>query len=190
MNKFLTGAIATAAGVALLMGGAGTFAYWNSSATPTTSTITAGNLAVTDAGSSTAVWKSGNTVINPANFKAAPGDVLTYTKTMNITATGDNLVATLGLGAGSITGATSGAADQALAAALTQSATLSASGTGIAPVVGSPNTYTVTAGTAGVSQSVTVTATITFPKGTAGQYNDAKTGAVNFSGLAVTLTQN
>lgn len=189
MNKFLTGAIATAAGVALLMGGAGTFAYWNSSATPAASTITAGNLAVADSGSA-AVWKSGNTVINPATYKAVPGDVLTYTKTMNITATGDNLVATLGLTPGSIAGATSGAADVALANALTQSAVLTATGTGITAVTGSPNTFTVAAGTAGVSQAVTVTVTVTFPKGTAGQYNDAKTGAVNLSGLAVTLTQN
>ncbi len=187
MNKLLKGAIAGAAGVALLLGGAGTFAYWNSSASIGGGTIVSGNLAVAS-NAAAGVWKSNGNVVNLATHKIVPGDSLTYTKTMDITATGDNLVATLGLDAASVTPSTTAAADVALAAYVTKSAVLTASGTGIS---GTGPTYTVTAGAAGVTQTVTVTVTINFPKSTtAGFENNTKLGSINLTNLAVTLTQN
>jgi len=188
MNKLLTGAIAGAAGVALLLGGAGTFALWNSSASVTGGNIVAGNLLVSDPGTA-AAWTANGTAITLASFKAVPGDVLKFTKTVNVTASGDNLVATLGLGTASITGATAGAADTALAGYLTANTVLAATGTAI---TGAGPTYTVTPGTTGISSSpVVVTATITFPKSlTAGFENSAKLGSVNLNNLTVTLTQN
>jgi alternate signal-mediated exported protein len=114
--------------------------------------------------------------------------VLTFTKTVNVTATGNNLVATLGLGAASITPTSASAADVALAAYLTKSAVLSATGTGIAA---SGANYVITAGTSGVTSTVTVTATITFPKNaTAGFENNTKLGSVSLADMAVTLNQN
>ena len=210
MNKLVKGAVATAAGVALLMGGAGTFAYWNDSVGITGATITAGNLLVTNATPSDGVWsvqKNGlttataTTIANIATFTASPGDKLTYTKKVSITATGDNLTATLALGAGSITAATTGTADTALAAYLSKTATISASGTGIAPI-GTTGTYLITPSTTGILKSpVTVTVTINYPKDpntvtNAGLNSTAVVnekasmlGSVSLSGLIVTVDQ-
>ncbi|MCU1558721.1 MAG: hypothetical protein JWN09_2716 [Microbacteriaceae bacterium] len=190
MNKLIKGAIAGAAGVALLLGGAGTFALWNSSASVAGGTIVAGNLLVADPGTA-GVWtvNGGATAITLSSYRVVPGDVLKYTKTVNVTASGDNLVATLGLGTASITPTAAGnAADVALAAYLNANAVLAASGSSITGT----GPYTVTAGTAGiVAQPVVVTATITFPKSaTAGIENAAKTGSVSLANLTVTLNQN
>lgn len=188
MNKLLKGAIAGAAGVALLLGGAGTFALWNSSASVTGGNIVGGNLLVADSGTAGA-WTANGAAITLAAFKAAPGDVLRFTKTVNVTASGNNLVATLGLGTASITGSTGAAADSALAGYLNANTVLAATGTAI---TGTGPTYTVTPGTAGITSSpVTVTATITFPKSaTAGAENTAALGSVNLNNLTVTLSQN
>jgi alternate signal-mediated exported protein len=195
MNKLVKGAIATAVGAALLMGGAGTFAYWNDSVGITGGSITSGNLAITDATPSNGVWtvqKDGTgtatTVPNIAAFVASPGDKFTYTKNVTITATGNNLSATLSLAPGSIVAASNTTANNALAAYLTTTSTVAASGTGI---TGTGPTYTVTPGAAGITnQTVTITVTITFPKSTtAGFENNTKLGSVNLTGLAVNLNQ-
>ncbi|GGL00895.1 hypothetical protein GCM10007382_21060 [Salinibacterium xinjiangense] len=200
MNKLVKGAVATAAGVALLMGGAGTFAYWNDSVGITGGTITAGNLVVTDATPTSGVWtvlKNGvgtaTTITNIATFVASPGDKFTYTKSVTITATGDNLTATLALGAGSITaaGTVPTAASTALAAYLTKTAGITAIGTGVTAgaVAG---TYIITPGTAGVTaRTVVVSVVIEFPKNALATTveNTTKLGSVTLSGLNVTLDQ-
>jgi alternate signal-mediated exported protein len=189
MNKLVKAAIAGAAGIALLLGGAGTFALWNSSTTVTSGTIVAGNLVVADSGTA-GTWTANGATIAIASYKAAPGDVLKFTKTVNVTATGDNLVATLGLGVASITPTTANkAADVALASALNSNAVLTASGSSI---TANGSAYTVAAGTAGiVAQPVVVTATLTFPKSTtAGAENAAELGSVKLNDFTVTLTQN
>lgn len=183
MNKLLKGAIAGAAGVALLLGGAGTFALWNDTATVNGGTIVAGNLDVTTDVSSGG-WSDVDGPIDLTTFMAVPGDVLTYTKDVEVTATGDNLVATLALGAAAISPSSSAAADSALAGYLTKTAVLSVSG---AAISGSGPTYTVAEGTG----LATVTVTITFPKhATAGAENSTMDGSVSLDGLNVTLTQN
>ena len=111
MNKLLKGAIAGAVGIALLTGGAGTFALWNSSTAVSGGTIVAGNLLVADSGTAGS-WSVNGHAVTLSSFKAAPGDTLTFTKTVNVTATGDNLVATLGLGAASITPSSTAPADR------------------------------------------------------------------------------
>jgi alternate signal-mediated exported protein len=196
MNKLVKAAIATSVGAALLMGGAGTFAFWNDQVGVSGANITAGTLTVTDPAPTNGVWqvqKDGTgtlTTVSIATFLASPGDKLTYTKTVKVTATGDNLVATLSLGAGSIAAATPvTSAGTDLAAALTKSASIAATGTGIT-AGGVAGTYTFTPGSTGITnQDVTVTVVITFPKGTAGQYNTTKTGAVTLSGLTVNIDQ-
>ena len=200
MNRLTKGSIAGAVGVALLLGGAGTFATWNSAVGVSGATITAGNLLVSDPTPSDGVWtvqKNGTgtaqTVSNISTFLASPGDKLTYTKKVKITATGDNLTANLTLGAGSITAAPApadAAASTALAGFLTKTAEITATGTGIAST--GLNTFSVTPGSAGITaQDVTVSVVITFPKSaTAGAENAAKTGAVTLSGLTVNLLQS
>ncbi len=193
MNKLAKATIAATFATALLLGGAGTLASWNSSANVSGGTIVAGNLVVTEpTPASAGVWTANGAAVDLASFRAVPGDALVLTKTMHITATGNNLVATLGITPGSITAPATGAtaADTALAAYLTSTATLTATGTGIS---GSNNVFTVTAGTAGVDQDVTVAVTITFPKNaTAGFGAEASTklGTVSLAALAISLTQN
>jgi alternate signal-mediated exported protein len=192
MNKLTKAAIAGGVGIALLLGGAGTLATWNSSTGITGGTIVAGNLLVSDPGP-IGTWTANGVALSASQFStflAVPGDVLVLTKTMKITATGNNLVASLSLAPGSIAGTTTGLADSALATYLTKTAVLTASGAGI---TGLGPSYTVTPGTTGVAQNVTVTVTISFPRnGTAGLVAEdaTKTGSVVLSGLAVTLTQS
>lgn len=187
MNKLFKGAIAGAAGVALLLGGAGTLASWNSSADVAGGKIVAGNLAVADTGTA-GTWTANGTAINISTFKAVPGDTLVYTKTMAITAQGDNLVANLALAPASISAVSTGAADVALASYLNKTAALSATGTGIS---GSGTSYTITAGANGVAQNVTASVTISFPKnGAAGFENNTKLGQVTLDKMALTLTQS
>ncbi|WP_066040282.1 alternate-type signal peptide domain-containing protein [Herbiconiux solani] len=185
MNKLAKGAIAGAAGIALLLGGAGTFAYWNDQAQVSGGTIVAGNLQVVNDGTA-GVWKDQTgSAINIATYKIVPGDTLTYTDDLTVTAVGNHLTATLGLGAQSIAGSTSATADTRLASYLTKNAVLAASGTGVTGT----GPYTITAGATGVTSVVTVTATIAFPRGAEGEYNDAKLGSVNLSNMNVTLAQ-
>jgi alternate signal-mediated exported protein len=200
MNKLVKGSIAGAVGVALMLGGAGTFATWNSSIGVSNSTITAGNLLVSDPTPTDGVWTvqkngagSAQAVSSIATFLASPGDKLTYTKKVKITATGDNLTANLSLGSGSIAAAPApadAAASAALATLLTKTAEITATGTGITST--GTNTFSVTPGSAGITaQDVTVSVVITFPKSaTAGAENAAKTGAVTLSGLTVNLLQS
>lgn len=181
MNKLVKGSIAAAAGIALLMGGAGTLAFWNDAETITGGTIVAGNLDIAPASPAVATdgWKNGSTAIsNISAFRIVPGDTLTYTKTFTVTAVGNNLTATAGLGALAITGSTASAADTALAGRLTKSAAFTVGGV-------STTTVNASAGT----QTVVVTATITFPNGTTAQDNPAKLGSVSLAAFDITLTQ-
>jgi alternate signal-mediated exported protein len=200
MNKLVKGAIAGAAGIALLLGGAGTFALWNSTANVTGGTIVAGNLVV-GAPVVPGTWKVAHADANGvygipvattlANFKASPGDQLTYTTKVPVTAAGDNLQAAVSLTPGSIAATDPNSnADKALAGFLAATTTVSMSGTGIS---GTAPTYTITAGKgAGISTTATITATITFSNdtvGNAGAENTAMLGSVDLSGIALTLTQ-
>ncbi|CAL4858618.1 alternate-type signal peptide domain-containing protein [Microbacterium sp. MM2322] len=190
MNNILKGTIAAGAGVALLLGGAGTFALWNASASTAGGTIVAGDLSITPVAEAPS-WtvNGGSPLSNLDGYPLVPGDVVTYSTDMTITATGDNLVATLDIDPASISPTSATApADVALADYLTANAVLDATGTGISA---GPAPYTVTAGADGVSEVVSVDVTITFPKSTtAGFENDTKLGSVDLDELAVTLTQN
>jgi alternate signal-mediated exported protein len=181
MNKLIKGSIAGAAGIALLLGGAGTLAFWNDDAVITGATITAGNLDIAPAATPGAGdgWKNSKGAVTIANYRVVPGDVLTYTQSFDVTATGDNLVATAALAPTAIKPvATTKPADVALAGALTSSAKFK---------VGTVETTTVTP--TGGKQTIVVTTTITFPNGTAAADNAAKLGAVNLADFTITLTQ-
>jgi alternate signal-mediated exported protein len=182
MNKLTKGAIATAAGVILLMGGAGTLASWNSSAnTGSSQTITAGALNVT--ANSDGVWKSGTTTITPSTFLIVPGDSVTYTQTFNLVASGNNLLFTLAVTPGAIAAkSASNPTDVALASAVSGSSIFAVAGSNITGSV-TPGTYKVT--TAGTI-TVTVTMAVTFPYAST---NSSQTGAVTFGNGAVTVTQ-
>ena len=103
MNKLVKGSIAGAAGIILLMGGAGSLAYWNDSAITDAGTITAGTLTI-DSESDGAWFETSDllTEIDAGDFLVVPGDSLTYVETFEVGATGDNLQATISANAASI----------------------------------------------------------------------------------------
>jgi len=206
MNKNVKASIAIAAGAVLLMGGAGSLAYWNDSQSvgANGSTITAGTLTATPG---TGGWTKsfydgagtqvGTTTSVPAlsSVRIVPGNRLVYTQQFTINATGNDLYFTITPTAGSITGASG--ADAALASALSSSTftvtnNAAASGTTIAPSTTS-GVYKVGAGS--TATTITVTWTISWPFGTTAPAsntsgdNAAKTGVVTLTGGAVTLTQ-
>lgn len=192
MNKLTKGAIAGAAGIALLLGGAGSFALWNGSATTSAGTVSVGTLNVASNGTPT--WQNtpnGGTAgaVTISSFKAVPGDTLTLTQKLNVTAMGDNLKATLSVDPASLVAPTPDAsgANAALKAALLTGMKVSVTGASNITQVGSTNSYTVTNSSA--PQTVTVVVTLPFPSGTAGD-NTTQTGNVDLSGLKFTLNQN
>lgn len=82
MNKLVKGSIAAAAGITLLMGGAGSLAIWNDSADTSAGSIATGELNITSTGPG--AWADGITLW-------VPGDTDTYTETFDIEAAGDNI---------------------------------------------------------------------------------------------------
>ena len=92
MNKSTKGAIAASAAAALLLGGAGSLAYWNAEGNIAGGTITAGELKLTNPAAG--VWTlNGTSVTDVAAVKIVPGDTLVYTGEWTIKATGQNLKA-------------------------------------------------------------------------------------------------
>lgn len=170
MNKMVKGAVATVAGVAILMGGAGTLAHWNTTAATEPTAISAGSLSL-DAGKGS--WDKSLDYI-------VPGDSLTYTVPLTLTGTGQDLWVKFALADGAIKPADpEDAADVALAKALVDSATFD---TGA--LKANKGAYHVGTG----AHDVTVAVTVEFPFGE-GADNATQNGAVSFSGFGVTATQ-
>jgi len=105
MNRLAKGAIATAAGGALLLGGAGTFALWNDALDHSVDqSITAGQLRFAETDPVDGGWyldAAGSTAL-PDTFTMVPGDTVYFVGAVNLLAQGDNLSATLGMDPGSI----------------------------------------------------------------------------------------
>jgi len=109
MNKLVTGAVAGAAGIALLLGGAGTFALWNASTEVNASSVASGTLSLTpsSAGSWTDVTNGRNAALTTAQvaaYKVVPGSKLQFTQPITIAASGTDLRADLTYDATSVTG--------------------------------------------------------------------------------------
>lgn len=95
MNKSYKGALAAGAAGTLLLGGAGSLAYWNSTATADSGAITSGTLGLTGVGCDSA-WKyNGGTADGTTVVLVVPGDSITKSCTFTVAATGDHLSATL-----------------------------------------------------------------------------------------------
>jgi alternate signal-mediated exported protein len=91
------GAIVTAAGVMLLVGGGGTLAVWNVQQNAAAGTVASGDLNLE---AREGVWTVAGangpiTIPNINNYQIVPGDTLTYTQSVDITLDGKNLLANL-----------------------------------------------------------------------------------------------
>ncbi|WP_052193540.1 alternate-type signal peptide domain-containing protein [Microbacterium sp. ZOR0019] len=180
MNKIAKSALAAAAGIALLMGGAGTLAAWSDgSFAPLASVISAGDLELSVP--SSGVWRDETgAVITLDGYRIAPGDTIIHETTMQLTAHGENLHGEILLDPASISAADPGAAaDVALADLLAASATHTLDGRPGLSFVAAPGT-----------QTVLVTTTIVWPDGgTTATDNAAMHGRATLGDLSFTVTQ-
>lgn len=97
MRKSTKGALAAGAAGVLLLGGAGSLAYWSDTATIDGGSVNSGTLALSDPTCDAAGWvyATGNAGAGEAVSLIVPGDTITKECTFSVTATGDNLQATL-----------------------------------------------------------------------------------------------
>jgi alternate signal-mediated exported protein len=115
MNKVTKGALATGAGVLLLLGGGGTLALWNTDEAITAGTVTAGQLDLTPDGvgawtvTNAAAGVTDQAIAVIGDYRAVPGDVLTFTQTVDVTLEGNNMEATLDITQGTVTDTFGGA---------------------------------------------------------------------------------
>jgi alternate signal-mediated exported protein len=166
MNKLVKGSIAGAAGIALLLGGAGTFAVWNDTASLSAETITAGSLTLDS--NNNGVWTKDGVAINPVTYRIIPGTTLEYTQTLSVNAVGNGIKADLSYSGLTATGD--------LDALVTKTMAVTSS---TATVNGSTLRFNAGAST------VNVKITVTFPQAaTAGQ-----NGTLDLSDVTFTLTQ-
>lgn len=101
MKKSTKGAFAAGTAAVLLMGGAGTMAFWTADAEVDGVAVTAGELKIIEDDCDTAVWtfdeeeaEAGKTY-DAASDLIVPGDVLTKTCSFEVQATGEHLRAEL-----------------------------------------------------------------------------------------------
>ncbi len=98
MNKMMKGSVAGATGVALLMGGFGTYALWSDSEDLAENHVQSGVLTIDTAAG---VYDDARTTGAANDWTAAdlmvPGDVVTYTQTFDVAGTGKNLQGTIAL---------------------------------------------------------------------------------------------
>jgi len=186
MNKLVKGSIAGAAGIALLLGGAGTFALWNDSQTVNGGNVQTGTLDIALSGSG--AWAdvspdAADTTWVVATDRLVPGDTVTFTQSVTIVATGKNLEAELAYAAGSIVVA------PALVPYIdiTLTATKTSGDATIAPAA-APDTYTIVP-VAGGSSVFEVVITVAFDPATSGQIGQTLATGVNLTAASFTLVQ-
>lgn len=172
MKKTTAAAVAAAVGAALLLGGAGTLAYWNDTATSTDQTISSGSLALDTV--TAGVWTVTNGAVVDAPFTGGivPGDVLTGVVTVPVTLEGQNIEATL-----LVDNLELELADVAVPTDLAEALDLAVVEVGTE--AGDTATFTE-------SDDVEVTVTVTFPMGTAGEYNTTALKAFESGNLVFT----
>lgn len=91
-TTLVKGSAAIALGAALLLGGGGTLANWNASATTAPGTIVAGDLNVEN--TMAGVWKDRNgDPVTISTYKVVPGDKLTFTQDLAVTLKGNKMAA-------------------------------------------------------------------------------------------------
>ena len=93
MNKMIKGSIAGATGIALLMGGFGTYALWSDSEGVDSGTVQSGTLDIVSVGNVS--WADVSTNKTAAAWQASdamvPGDKVTMTRSVTMDASGKNL---------------------------------------------------------------------------------------------------
>lgn len=94
MNKLVKGSLAGSAGIVLLMGGFGTYAVWQNSTAADLGSVGSGSLSIDKVGTPT--WTSSAGDWSPTDLMV-PGDTVTETVPLDVTASGKDLKAELSL---------------------------------------------------------------------------------------------
>lgn len=94
MNRSTKGALAAAAAGALLLGGAGSLAYWSDTENVSGGIFTSGYLRLTDNTCATATWKLDGGA-DYTTQRIVPGDTLTKSCTFSIDGVGDHMTVSL-----------------------------------------------------------------------------------------------
>jgi alternate signal-mediated exported protein len=201
MKKITKAAIAGTVGAALLVGGAGSLAFWTDTATPVAVDIQSGqlDLGLVAAGTWTiqqnapGVSPAQNVtpapVFVPASDKIVPGDVLTTTVNVPVVLDGKNIKGKLEVNVQALVAGSTpvAAADTALIAALNAGGVkvTKIDGTAVAAGVTSANLSGPS-----LNRTVPVEISVTFPWGndTTSTFNTAMLGKVKFQ-ASYTLTQ-
>lgn len=175
MNKTAKGALAAGTAAVLLMGGAGTLAYWTDSVEGGAGTVNSGELTITP-GAAGAWTHNGTAVDNPQAVDAVPGDTFVYSgATYTIGADGEDLSASLTVNAAGLS--TTGTFP---AGAVTVDSDFT--------LEGSPLASSATITENNEADVVGVTITVDFPFGTEAD-NNSQLKTVDLTEYVVTLTQ-
>lgn len=177
MNRSTKGALAASAAGALLLGGAGSLAYWNDTGIADGGSITSGTLGLSDGTCDPGWVYADGTDAGGAVTLVVPGDSVTKSCTFVVTATGDHLSATLTAPA-SLTYTTTGTPTTL---SLNASATYKVDGVARTTVTSADDTKLVTA---------TFVVTFPFGDGTTENLNDTQGLTATLDTMTVTLTQD
>jgi alternate signal-mediated exported protein len=175
MNTMIKGSIAGATGIALLMGGFGTYAMWSDSENLAANGVQSGEL---DIATSAGVYDDANSAAAndwTATDKMVPGDKVTYTQTFTVKGSGKNLTGTIAYVKPSLTNTFTG---------LTHTVDITSSTADIT-AAGTAGTFTFAQpfGTA----TLTAKVTYTLPAGTGSQVDQNK--AATLPAAAFTISQ-
>ncbi len=170
MKKSTKGAIAAAGAGVLLLGGAGTLAFWSDTDTVDGGTLTAGTLELSDV-TCGANWLDGATPVSIL----VPGDTVTKECTGTITLTGDNIEATVTLDDASV-------------------ATAEAAFNDATPDLVEGDAVNITAGLTGggtitASGPISVTITVEWPFGTIADNESQGVSTTALDGLVINAVQ-
>ncbi|MBG6238782.1 alternate signal-mediated exported protein [Mycetocola sp. CAN_C7] len=184
--------VAAVLGSILLLGGAGSLAFWSDSSTSATQQIQSGSL---DLGTSSQMTFANATIkqcaptctsstpsVAYAGGPLVPGDVVTATVNVPVTLVGQNLKARFAVTPTKNPTVASAAADVALSNAMSITVKQINGATATSPAALTLTPAQIANGT------VPVVLEVAFPWGTAGQYNDAMGGKVSLA-ATYTLTQ-
>ncbi len=179
LHKIVTGVIAGTTGIALLLGGAGTFALWNAEASTQGGTVASGTLSLraVDDGRWTDVTNGRSAVIRPADVRMVPGNTYRFRQTLQVEATGDDMAAALTYQPQSITG------DRALVDATERTLSVTSDSGAVTQSAPGSNTFDVSPSDA--TTTVEVLFTIALPESA----ETGQDGTVDVSGLTFTLQQ-
>lgn len=178
MKKSTKGALAAGAAAVLLLGGAGSLAYWTDSEPIDGGSVSSGELALeTSDCDESWVYAEGNASAGTTVTTIVPGDAITKECTFGITAAGDNLQATL-------TTPTTVTFDET-----PDATTLEATVGAAYEIEDAAVPATITEDNDG--DTVTATITVTFPFGdeTTENANDTQNLLIELDEITVTLTQ-